>query len=137
MRFPLILRLPLCSSVRFGRLFSWVFPSARLRLWSPPAAFIRRPCRTRCGCCLGFWLLFAFRDSLPSMLHFLTPLGTSLSKCLAHQASLTASMTAFLWLKRRQFYLSHLPAYFSEANKRSIGLCGLSFCGVQYCTAVS
>ena len=45
---------------------------------------------------------------------------TSLSKCLAHQASLTASMTAFLGLKRRQFYLSHLPAYVSDANKRSM-----------------
>ena len=29
-------------------------------------------------------------------------------------------MTAFLGLKRRQFYLSHLPAYFSDANKRSM-----------------
>ena len=47
-------------------------------------------------------------------------LVTSLSKCLAHQASLSASHTAFLGLKRRQFYLSHLPAYFSEANKRAM-----------------
>ena len=45
-------------------------------------------------------------------------LVTSLSKCLAHQASISASFTAFLGLKRREFYLSHLPAYFSEANKR-------------------
>ena len=42
---------------------------------------------------------------------------TSLSKCLAHQASLSASQTAFVGLKRRQFYLSHLPAYFSDVNK--------------------
>ena len=45
---------------------------------------------------------------------------TSLSKCLAHQASLTASQTAFLGLKRRQFYFALLPAYFSDANKRAM-----------------
>ena len=48
---------------------------------------------------------------------FFNTLVTSLSKCLAHQASLAASHTAFVGLKRRQFYLSHLPAYFSEVNK--------------------
>ena len=47
-------------------------------------------------------------------------LVTSLSKCLAHQSSISASFTAFLCLKRRNFYLSHLPAYFSEANKRAM-----------------
>ena len=31
-----------------------------------------------------------------------------------------ASHTAFLVLKRRQFYLSHLPAYFSDVSKRSL-----------------
>ena len=46
-------------------------------------------------------------------------LVTFLSKSLAHQASLCASHIAFLVLKRRQFYLSHLPAYFSNVNKRS------------------
>ena len=56
----------------------------------------------------------------PSDASLFNTLVTSLSKCLAHQASLTASMTAFLGLKRQQFYLSHLPAYFSEANKRSM-----------------
>ena len=45
-------------------------------------------------------------------------LVTSLSKCLAHQSSISASFTAFLGLRRCNFYLSHLPAYFSEANKR-------------------
>ena len=45
---------------------------------------------------------------------------SSLSKCLAHQASASASTTAFLGLKRREFYLSHLPAYFSDRNKRSM-----------------
>ena len=34
-----------------------------------------------------------------------------LSKSLAHQVSVSASHMAFMGLKRRQFYLSHLPAY--------------------------
>ena len=38
-------------------------------------------------------------------------LVSSLSKCLAHQATILASHTAFVGLKRRQFYLSHLPVY--------------------------
>ena len=45
-------------------------------------------------------------------------LVTSLSKGFAHQASLSASHAAFLVLKWSQFYLSHLPAYFSDVNKR-------------------
>ena len=47
-------------------------------------------------------------------------LVTSLSKSLAHQASVSASHTAFVGLKRKQFYLSHLPAYFLEVNKRAM-----------------
>ena len=47
-------------------------------------------------------------------------LVTLLSKCHAHQASLSALQTFFVGLKRRQFYLSHLPAYFSDINKRAI-----------------
>ena len=47
-------------------------------------------------------------------------LVTSLPKSLAHQASLSASHTAFIALKRQQFYLSHLPAYFSDINKRAV-----------------
>ena len=66
---------------------------------------------------LAFVRLQGFSPSDASLFNTLV---TSLSKCLAHQASLTASMTAFVGLKRRQFYLSHLPAYFSEANKRSM-----------------
>ena len=45
---------------------------------------------------------------------------TSLSKSLVHQASVSASHIAFVGLKRRQFYLSHLPAYFSEVIKRAM-----------------
>ena len=44
-------------------------------------------------------------------------LVTSLSKSLAHQASMSASHTAFIGLKCYEFYLSHLPAYFSDVNK--------------------
>ena len=47
-------------------------------------------------------------------------LVSSLSKCLAHQASVLASLTDFMGVKWRQFYLSHLPAYFSDVNKRSM-----------------
>ena len=65
---------------------------------------------------------FAPEDSL-----LFNTLVMSLSKSLAHQASLTASHTAFLALKRRQFYLSHLPAYFSDVNKRSM-LFALAVC---------
>ena len=64
---------------------------------------------------LAFVYLQGFSPSDASLFNTMV---TSLSKCLAHQASLTASQTAFLGLKRRQFYLVHLPAYFSDANKR-------------------
>ena len=47
-------------------------------------------------------------------------LVTSLSQSFVHQASLTATHTAFVGLKRHAFYLSHLPAYFSDVNKRSM-----------------
>ena len=47
-------------------------------------------------------------------------LVTSVSKCLAHQASISTSHTAFVGLKRRQFYLSHLPEYFSDIHKRAM-----------------
>ena len=60
---------------------------------------------------LGFVRLQNFA---PSDVTLFNTLVTSLSKSLAHQASLCASHTAFLVLKRRHFYLSHLPAYFSD-----------------------
>ena len=54
-------------------------------------------------------------------------LVTFLSISLAHQASLCASHTAVSVLKRRQFYQSHLPVYFSDVNKRSM-LAALAVC---------
>ena len=66
---------------------------------------------------LGFIRLQNFA---PADVSLFNTLVTSLSKSLAHQASVCASHTAFLVLKRRQFYLSHLPAYFSDINKRSM-----------------
>ena len=65
----------------------------------------------------SLWLRSALLASKASLFHTLV---TSLSKCLAHQSSISASFTAFLSLKRCNFYLSHLPAYFSEANKRAM-----------------
>ena len=56
----------------------------------------------------------------PADLALFNTLVTSLSESLAHQASVSASHTAFLGLKRMQFYLSHLPAYFSEVNKQAM-----------------
>ena len=47
-------------------------------------------------------------------------LVTSLLKSLAHQVSLSASHNVFIALKCRQFYLSHLPAYFSDINKHAM-----------------
>ena len=66
---------------------------------------------------LGFVRLQNFAPADSSLFNTLV---TSLSKNLAHQATLCASHTAFLVLKHRQFYLSHLPAYFSDVNKRSM-----------------
>ena len=73
---------------------------------------------------LGFVRLQNFA---PADVSLFNTLVTSLSKSLAHQASLYASHSAFLVLKRRQFYLSHLPAYFSDTNKRSM-LAALAVC---------
>ena len=66
---------------------------------------------------LGFMRLQGFS---PSDAPLFNTLVTSLSKCLAHQASISASHTAFVGLKRRQFYLPHLPAYFSDVHKRAM-----------------
>ena len=66
---------------------------------------------------LAFVCLQGFSPSDASLFNTMV---TSLSKCFAHQASLTASQTAFLGLKHRQFYLAHLPPYFSDGNKRSM-----------------
>ena len=66
---------------------------------------------------LGFVRLQGFS---PSDSPLFNTLVSSLYKCLAHQASVSASLTAFMGIKRRQFYLSHLPAYFSDINKRTM-----------------
>ena len=66
---------------------------------------------------LGFVRLQGFTPADSSFFHTLV---TSLSKSLAHQASVSASHTAFIGLKRCQFYHSHLPAYFSAVNKQAM-----------------
>ena len=74
----------------------------------------------------SMWLLsglLAFvrlQGFMPEDFSLFNTLFTSLLKSLAHQASVSALHTAFLGLKRRQFYLSHLPAYFSNINKRAL-----------------
>ena len=74
----------------------------------------------------SMWLLSALLASVrlqgfsPADASLFNTLVTSLSRCLAHQASISASFTALLCLKRRDFYLSHLPTYFSEVNKRAM-----------------
>ena len=64
---------------------------------------------------LGFVRLQDFTPADPALFNQLV---TALSKSLAHQAQVSASHTAFLCLRHREFYLSHLPAYFSDVTKR-------------------
>ena len=66
---------------------------------------------------LGFVRLQGFSPADSSLF---TQLVTSLSKSLAHQASVTAAHTAYICHKWQEFYLSHLPAYFSEVTKHSM-----------------
>ena len=64
---------------------------------------------------LGFIRIQGFTPSDPALFNQLV---TALSKSLAHQAHVAASHTAYACHKRREFYLSHLPAYFTDATKR-------------------
>ena len=66
---------------------------------------------------LGFVRLQGFSPSDPALFNQLV---TALSKSLAHQASVTASQISYICAKRREFYLSHLPAYFTDSTKRSL-----------------
>ena len=66
---------------------------------------------------LGFVRLQGFSPSDALLFNMLV---MPLSKYLAHQASISAYHTAFVGLKRRQFYLSHLPAYFTDVHKRAM-----------------
>ena len=66
---------------------------------------------------LGFVRLQGFMPADPSMFNQLV---TALSKSLAHQAQVSTTHTAYICHKRREFYLSHFLAYFSNVNKRSM-----------------
>ena len=66
---------------------------------------------------LGFVRLQDFTPADPALFNQHV---TALSKSLAHQAQVSASHTAFLCHRRCEFYLSHLPAYFSDVSKRSM-----------------
>ena len=63
---------------------------------------------------LGFICILGFTPSDPALFNQLV---TALSKNLAHVA---ASHTAYACHKRREFHLSHLPPYFTDATKRSL-----------------
>ena len=66
---------------------------------------------------LGFVRLQGFTLADPALFNQLV---TALSKSLAHQAQVSASHTSFICHRCREFYLSHLPAYFSDVTKRSM-----------------
>ena len=66
---------------------------------------------------LGFIHIQGFTPSDPALFNQLV---TALSKSLAHQAHVAASHTAYACHKRREFYLSHLLAYFTDATKHSL-----------------
>ena len=102
-------------------------PSLQLGISLREASFMESSSRFHSEALSHFlWLLSALlafvrlQGFSPADDSLFNTLVISLSKCLAHQASISASFTAFLGLKRLNFYLSHLPAYFSEANKRAM-----------------
>ena len=66
---------------------------------------------------LGFIGVQGFTPPDPSLFNQLV---TALSKSLAHQAHVLASNAAYACYKRQEFYLSHLPTYFGDQNKRSM-----------------
>ena len=102
-------------------------PSLQLGLGVREAAALEASCRSHSKALShSLWLLSGLlvfvrlQGFAPADAALFNTLVTSLSKCLAHQASLSASQTAFIGLKRRQFYLSHLLAYFSDINKHAM-----------------
>ena len=100
----LLLGLSICEAAAFQASFREQSEALSHSMWvlSGPLAFVK---------------LQHFAPDDPVLFNSLI---TSLPKGLAHQASLSAFHTAFLTLKRRQFYLSHLLAYFSDVNKRAM-----------------
>ena len=86
----------------------------------------------------SLWLLSALlafvclQGFSPADASLFNTLVTSLSKCLAHQASLSLLLSLPSFLKCRNFYLSHLPAYFSEANAGDVG-CSCCLCRFSLC----
>ena len=109
-------------------MFEWpIRPSLQLGLTVREAATLEALCRSLSEALShAMWLLSGLlgfvrlQGFAPADAALFNTLVTSLCKCLAHQGSLSASQTAFIGLKRRQFYLSHLPAYFSDINKRAM-----------------
>ena len=79
---------------------------------------------------LGFIRIQGFSPSDPALFNQLV---TALSKSLAHQAHVAASRTAYACHKRREFYLSHLPAYFTVTTKRSLLSAPSVFANLLFC----
>ena len=102
-------------------------PSYHVRLSIREAAAFEASLRSQAEALShSMWVLSALlafvrlQNFAPEDSSLFNTLVTSLSKSLAHQVSLTATHTAFLGLKRRQFYPSHHPSYFSDVNKRAM-----------------
>ena len=66
---------------------------------------------------LGFIRIQVFSPSDPALFNQLV---TALSKSLSHQTHVAASHTAYACHKRREFYLPHLPACFTDSTMRSL-----------------
>ena len=108
------------SSVLFVRICSWISPSAMpwlLRCLAVPSQEALSYAMWVLSGLLEFVRLQDFTPADPALFNQLV---TALSKSLAHQAQVSTSHTAFLCHRRREFYLSHLPAYFSDVSKRSM-----------------
>ena len=110
---------------RCSRTLSDLF--ARIRRWGLPFVMHTASCRVQrealsyyvwvLSGLLGFVRLQDFTPADPALFNQLV---TALSKSLAHRAQVTTSHTTFLCHRRREFYFSHLPAYFSDVTKRSM-----------------
>ena len=94
-------------------------PSLHLGLTLCEAAFLESSSRALSEAqSHAMWLLSGLLGFV--CLQCFSPSDAPLFNTLVHQASILALHTAFVGLKRCQFYLSHLPAYFSDVNKRAM-----------------
>ena len=114
----ILLCLP-CLSVLFVRLSISALRSARLHFWRLPLGLFQSPFHMRCGSCQVSWVLCSSRVSLRRMLRFLTRWSHPCPSVWPIRLSSPLPTWRF-GLKRHQFYLSHLPAYFTDVHKRAM-----------------